>query len=291
MHKFFNLSLALIFLTLVILFAYKEVKKTEVLTVSVNEPSTEQTTEQSNKLPSTDTGLGKTEIQQVIKDYLMDNPEVIIASLEGLNTKKLTESVQKASEYLKQNRNLVEQEDAPPVFGNPDGDITIIVFYDYNCSFCKKASEYENELIASDPGVKVILRPIPILGESSLYATKVALAVQKISAENFRAIHNDLMKMKDINVESVKSLLAKYKIEYSLVENEVNSHAIKQLINKNFDFAKGLGIKGTPSYIINGNFAPGLIPIDKFKNIIIQLRAIEEGPVVKKGEQEATVEK
>jgi hypothetical protein len=65
---------------------------------------------------------------------------------------------------------------------------------------------------------------------------------------------NMLMKMKEISEENVKTMLAKYSIDYSLIENEVNSYSVRQIIAKNFDLAKELGIKGTPSYIINGNF-------------------------------------
>ena len=83
-----------------------------------------------------------------------------------------------------------------------------------------------------------------------------------------------LMKMQIINEDSIKELVSKYDIDYALVDNEVNSYSIKQSITKNFELAKGLGIQGAPSYIINGNFVPGLIPVEKFKTIILQLRSI-----------------
>ena len=122
----------------------------------------------------------------------------------------------------------------------------------------------------------MVLRPIPILGGTSTYAVKIALAVQRVSSNNFLNVHNELMKMQEISEENVKTMLAKYSIDYSLIENEVNSYSVRQIIAKNFDLAKELGIKGTPSYIINGNFAPGLIPTEKFKSIIVQLRASAE---------------
>ncbi len=269
-QKLFNFALALIFIILVALFAYKMTKTPEVLSVSVHDSSTELVTE---KKDVADLATAKADLQQVIKDYIMNNPEVIVQSLEGLHNKNLAESTKKTSDYLQENKTQIEQAESPPVLGNPNGDIVVVAFYDYNCSFCKKANEYENEIIASDPGVKIILRPIPILGGTSAYAAKIALAVQRVSANNFQNVHNELMKMEEISEETVKAMLAKYNIDYTLVENEVNSYSVKQIIAKNFDLAKDLGIKGTPSYIINGNFAPGLIATDKFKNIIVQLRA------------------
>jgi protein-disulfide isomerase len=268
-QKLFNFALALIFIILVILFAYKMTLTPDVVSVPVQDSSAEATKEKSDVANT----VARDNIQQVIKDYIMNNPEVIVQSLEGLHNKKLDESTRKTTDYLRENKAQIEEAEFPPILGNPNGDIVIVAFYDYNCSFCKKANDYENEIIASDPGVKVVLRPIPILGGTSTYAAKIAIAVQRVSSNNFLNVHNELMRMKEISEENVKTMLAKYSIDYSLIENEVNSYSVRQIIAKNFDLAKELGIKGTPSYVINGNFAPGLIPTEKFKSIIVQLRA------------------
>ena len=271
-QKLFNFALALIFIILVILFAYKMSLTSDVVSVPVHSSSAESTEEKKDVADT----VAKDEIQQMIKDYIMNNPEVIMQSLEGFHNKKLDESTRKTTDYLQKNKAQIEEAESPPILGNPNGDIVVVAFYDYNCSFCKKANDYENEIIASDPGVKVVLRPIPILGGTSTYAAKIAIAVQRVSSNNFLNVHNELMKMQEISEENVKTMLAKYNIDYSLIENEVNSYSVRQIIAKNFDLAKELGIKGTPSYIINGNFAPGLIPTEKFKSIIVQLRASAE---------------
>ncbi len=271
-QKIFNFALALIFIILVILFGYKMTLTPDVVSVPVHSSSAESTEEKKDVADT----VAKDEIQQMIKDYIMNNPEVIMQSLEGFHNKKLDESTRKTTDYLQKNKAQIEEAESPPILGNPNGDIVVVAFYDYNCSFCKKANDYENEIIASDSGVKVVLRPIPILGGTSTYAAKIALAVQRVSSNNFLNVHNELMKMQEISEENVKTMLAKYNIDYSLIENEVNSYSVRQIIAKNFDLAKELGIKGTPSYIINGNFAPGLIPTEKFKSIIVQLRASAE---------------
>ncbi len=271
-QKLFNFALALIFIILVILFAYKMSLTPDVVSVPVHSSSVESTEEKKDVADT----VAKDEIQQMIKDYIMHNPEVIMQSLEGFHNKKLDESTRKTTDYLQKNKAQIEEAESPPILGNPNGDIVVVAFYDYNCSFCKKANDYENEIIASDSGVKVVLRPIPILGGTSTYAAKIALAVQRVSSNNFLNVHNELMKMQEISEENVKTMLAKYSIDYSLIENEINSYSVRQIIAKNFDLAKELGIKGTPSYIINGNFAPGLIPTEKFKSIIVQLRASAE---------------
>lgn len=265
LRKLFNSLLALIFIVLVILFAYKTVREPQILKVSLEKDSTINGTNNSGS-------FSKEELNAAIKEYILNNPDDIVKSVEGVQQQKVVESSQKTSEYLKEHKKDIEEADSPPILGNKNADISIVVFYDYNCSYCRQANEYTNELLASDPSVKIILRPIPILGGTSMYAAKAALAIQKIAGEKFDLIHNDLMSLSPIDESTVKTLVAKYDIDYALVENEVNSYSNKQLINKNFKLAKGLGIKGVPSYVVNGNFIPGLIPVDKFQSIILQIR-------------------
>ncbi len=267
-QKIFNSFLIIIFITLVALFAYKQSNNPPQATASLRDIAPVAAASSNNS-----DSLSKQEIEKIVEDYILNNPGKIIQSLEGMQKKKLQESAKVTSEYLSKNKDKIENVDSPPFFGNKDGDIKIVVFYDYNCSYCRKGNQYTNDIVKSDPNVKVILRPIPILGGTSMYAAKVALAVQKISQEKFPAIHNDLMSMKSIDERSVKVLMSKHGIDYSIVENEVNSHALKQLITKNFELAKGLGINGAPSYIVNGNFIPGLIPVERFKAMILQIRA------------------
>ena len=162
-QKIFNFALALIFIILVILFAYKMSLTSDVVSVPVHSSSAESTEEKKDVADT----VAKDEIQQMIKDYIMNNPEVIVQSLEGFHNKKLDESTRKTTDYLQKNKAQIEEAESPPILGNPNGDIVVVAFYDYNCSFCKKANDYENEIIASDPGVKVVLRPIPILGGTS----------------------------------------------------------------------------------------------------------------------------
>lgn len=274
LRNIFNFALVLTFIVLVALYAYKTISKPEIKKVDLNDPKPTQ-----ENIANSGGGVkfsSKEEIEAVIKEYIINNPDILVTSLENMHKKKLIESTEKANQYLENNRNKIETSGNPPILGNKNGDISIVMFYDYNCGFCKKANLEINKVIDSDPGVKVILRPIPILGGTSLYVAKASLALQKISEENFLAIHNDMMQMQSLDEDSIKKLMENYKLDYSVVENEINSYATKQLITENYDLARSLNISGAPSYIINGIFVPGFISEDKFKQIILQIRASEE---------------
>ena len=274
MQKIFTNILLGILLILVVLFAYKILRKPEIVQTSLN--NTQPDEEKVDQRVLNEPKLSEEELNTKIHDYILNHPEVLVESLEAMQRKKIEESNKQTADYLLQNKSNIENDGLPPVFGNKDGDITVVVFYDYNCSFCKQANLITNEILESDTGVKIILRPLPILGGTSMYATKVALAVHKISEEKFPLIHNEMMKMKPITEEGIKALLVANQIDYQIVENEINSFAIKELVAKNFDLAKNLGIKGAPSYVVNGIFIPGLVDKEKFTSIIGELRQIAE---------------
>lgn len=274
MQKIFTNILLGILLILVALFAYKILRNPEIVKTSINNAQTDE--EKVAQQVLNEPKLSEEELDIKIHDYILNHPEVLVESLEAMQRKKIEESNKQTADYLLENKTNIENDGLPPIFGNKDGDITAVVFYDYNCSFCKQANLITNEILQSDTGVKVILRPLPILGGTSMYATKVALAVHKISEEKFPLIHNEMMKMKPITEEGVKALLVANQIDYQLVENELSSFAIKELIAKNFDLAKSLGIKGAPSYVVNGIFIPGLVDKEKFTTIIGELRQIAE---------------
>ena len=272
MQKIFTPILIIIFTLLISLFTYKTLKTPESSKVSITQTLNSEDNNLKNGI--TEDKLNKEEFDKKIHDYILNNPEILIESIESLQRKKMEDSNKQTTNYLLENKSTVEEEGSPPVLGNKDGDITIVVFYDYNCSFCKQANQITNELLANDPKIQVILRPLPILGGTSMYATQIALAAHKISEEKFHLIHNEMMKMKPITEEGLKALLLAHDIDYKIVDNEINSFSIKQLIAKNFELAKSLGIKGAPSYVVNGIFIPGLIDKEKFSSIILELRQI-----------------
>jgi protein-disulfide isomerase len=289
LRKIFSIVLVVIFMAAVSIFVYKNSRQTQGITKNLTEPNVVASA--SPEVVPEQKPVSAQELEAVIKEYIVNHPEDIIASLEGMQQKKLQASAAQAQEYLQKNRGSIETADNPPVLGSMDADVSIVVFYDYACSFCKKANEYTNEVIKQDQGVKIILRPIAVLGEPSILASKVALAVHKISPIKFNMVHNDLMNMRVINESAIKKLMEQHEIDYSLVENELNSYSVKQQVNRNFEFAKGLVIQGTPSYVINGQFVPGMLPVEKLQAIIAQIRSekpiatVEEKIVEPKAEE------
>ncbi|KJW02766.1 DSBA-like thioredoxin domain protein [Rickettsia endosymbiont of Ixodes pacificus] len=211
-------------------------------------------------------------VQEIIKDYLLKTPEIIIESIEGLQKRKVQENETKVNNYLKDNKLGIEDSTSFPVIGNKDGDVTIIAFYDYNCSYCKKGDVSINELLQNDPKVKVILRSLPILGDASEYLARIVLAVYKVNPSKFKAVHDELIKIRDVSKESIKELLTENGLNATEIEEIADSNEIKDLITQNMKIARSLRIQGVPAYIIDSKLIPGLIDFPQLLNIVKEIR-------------------
>ncbi|MCC8398365.1 MAG: DsbA family protein [Rickettsia endosymbiont of Labidopullus appendiculatus] len=265
MHSVISKILLIIVVVLIALFAYKTMKTPNAVSATVSINTVEQ--------PLLEKKEAVEKIEQVVKEYLLNNPEVIIQSIEGLQRRKMQEMEIKTGEYIRDNKSDIENSPTSPVLGNPNGDMIIVAFYDYNCGYCKKGSNFINQLIKSDTDVKVVLRLYPLLGDASNYAATIALAVYKTTPDKFQDIHNGLMELKPITKESVEKLLLANDLNLEVIAEEINKGEINNLLDKNIKLAKGLKIQGVPAYVINGKLIAGMMDLEQLQRIITDIRS------------------
>ncbi|MGX6960890.1 MAG: DsbA family protein [Rickettsia endosymbiont of Pentastiridius leporinus] len=243
------------------LFSFKTIKASSTKLVSIEVKQAEEAKR-----------VEEERVKEIIKDYLLNTPEIIIESIENLQKRKVQESEVKVNNYLKDNKIDIEDSKSFPVIGNKEGDITIVAFYDYSCSYCKKGDATINQLLQNDPKVKVLLRPLPILGEASEYLAKISLAIYKINPDKFKSVHNEIMKMRSISKDSVENILTEVGLKITEVEEIADSSEVKDLITQNIQIAKNLKIQGVPAYIINAKLIPGAIDYLQLLNMIKEIR-------------------
>ncbi|MCC8371581.1 MAG: DsbA family protein [Rickettsia endosymbiont of Pseudomimeciton antennatum] len=265
MHSVISKILLIIVVVLIALFAYKTMKTPNAVSATVSINTVDQ--------PLLEKKEAVEKIEQVVKEYLLNNPEVIIQSIEGLQRRKMQEMEIKTGEYIRDNKSDIENSPTSPVLGNPNGDMIIVAFYDYNCGYCKKGSNFINQLIKSDTDVKVVLRLYPLLGDASNYAATIALAVYKTTPDKFQDIHNGLMELKPITKESVEKLLLANDLNLEVIAEEINKGEINHLLDKNIKLAKGLKIQGVPAYVINGKLIAGMMDLEQLQRIITDIRS------------------
>jgi protein-disulfide isomerase len=151
---------------------------------------------------------------------------------------------------------------------NPNGTIEIIEFFDYNCGHCKRQSLVIDKLLKERKDVRVILRPIPVLGEESLYAAQIGYAVLMMEPEKFIKYYNEIMHSS--GGEGIYNAINACSIDINKLKDTLSSKKgeIDSIMEFNIDSANSLGINGTPAFVINGKMTMGEIDFDTLKKKI-----------------------
>ena len=125
------------------------------------------------------TELSKSEIEQIVKDYLIANPEVIVEAMEALQQKEQLAEVEKTRNAIKSAKDALINDPRDVSIGPKDAKVTIVEFFDYNCGYCKRAVPDIQNILKNDTKVRFVFREMPILGPTSMTAAQWALAAQK----------------------------------------------------------------------------------------------------------------
>ncbi|MCB1532024.1 MAG: DsbA family protein [Alphaproteobacteria bacterium] len=210
--------------------------------------------------------LSKSDVEDIIKDYLMDNPELILDSLDAYRAKQ--EEMEKASaeESIDKNIDYLTSKNAPSV-GPVDADVTVVEFFDYNCGYCRKALPDIQTLAKEDKKVRFVFREMPILSPNSAEVSKWALAAHKQG--KYFEMHSALMDQRGTRTaDTIKKLAEELGLDVGKLEKDANSDAVKTELEKDMMMAREIGIRGTPAFIIDGQLYPGYLGEDGLKQAI-----------------------
>lgn len=199
-------------------------------------------------------------IETIVRDYLMNNPEImrdVFAELERREQAAQAEARRRTLEDA--NALLFDADDV--ILGNPQGDVTLVEFFDYNCGFCKRALEDLHAMIEADPNLRVVLKDFPVLGPGSLEAARIALAAQKqLSPEDAGRFHVSLMETRgQVNGERATSLAREMGLDMARLEADANGPAVRETLATNYQLADDLGLTGTPAWVIGDQVVSGAV--------------------------------
>ncbi len=212
------------------------------------------------------------EIEAIVKDYLLNNPEILQEMSQSLEQKlKQTEDEQR-KKALVSNGELIFRDKSDFVAGNPNGNVTMVEFFDYNCPWCKKDFADVMALIGEDKELRVVLKEFPILGPDSEYASKAAIAAGYQG--KYLQLHTALFQHEGrITDETVDELASAQGLDMGSLKKDMGSPQIGEIIERNRALAQSLAINGTPAFIINDQLFPGYLPKDELANAIAEARA------------------
>lgn len=212
-------------------------------------------------------------INKKIAAYIEKNPDLIIQSLNNWQRQQYEDQRKKAIETIKEKTSELHNDPNSPVAGNPDGDIVVVEFFDYNCGFCKRVLPSVNKLLEEDSNVKVVFKEFPILSENSRLISKYALAVNQVDSEKYYDFHSAMMKAKGSQSENALQKLAEtLGLDAEKVKEAANSIEVNRQLMANNELGKGIGVSGTPAFIIGTRLVPGAIEYDQLKKIIAEER-------------------
>ena len=220
----------------------------------------------------------KKEIGGIVREYLLENPELFFEIQEKLAEYQKEQNALAVVKIIKARHDELFNTPNHAIMGNPDGDISIVEFFDYNCFYCKKALGDMEKVIQNNPDVKIILKEFPVFGEDSIGAGQVSIAVNRLYPEEYQEFHTQLLRLEDKKTMDVALQLAN---EMGLNVNEIlklttNDEDIAKEIEMNNQIAQELKITGTPAFIIGDEIVFGAQESGVFENIINNIRKCGE---------------
>ncbi len=199
-------------------------------------------------------------IEQVVKDYLLSNPEVLIEVQSSLELKMAREEAERTKKLVAENAKELYRHPDAPVAGNPDGDITIVEFFDYNCGYCKRGFHNVLKLIETDPKVRVVFKELPILSKDSEEAAKIALAAR--AQGKYWEMHRALIESKGRVTEAFALDQAKkLGLDVAKLKVDKDGEPVKAELARVEALARKMNINGTPHFLV-GNEGIGGAPED-----------------------------
>jgi protein-disulfide isomerase len=215
-------------------------------------------------------------LNPLIESYLLSDPKILQRMSVALDTTLQAEERAQATGAIASMKEAIFNDPGQVVLGNPDGDVTLVEFFDYNCGYCRAALPDMAALLAEDPNLRVVLKEFPILSNESIDAARVAVLVGDADVD-YWTFHEALFTSRG-QVDKQVALAAAADLGLSPVslELDMGTEAVSQKIQTSYEIARALNITGTPTYIIGNEIIPGAIGIDELRERIANMRKCGE---------------
>jgi protein-disulfide isomerase len=211
------------------------------------------------------------EIGKIIKDYLLTHPEVMQDVMAELEKRQQSAEAEKHRAAVVENKATLFSSPHQVVLGNPQGNVTMVEFFDYNCGFCKRAMTDMLDLIKTDNNLKFVLKEFPVLGEGSVEAARVAVAarMQDTNGKKYIEFHQKLLGSRG-GADKMRALAVAKEVGFDMprLERDMGSDEVKKTIEENMKLAEALGVSGTPSYVVGQEVVIGAVGLDALRDKI-----------------------
>jgi protein-disulfide isomerase len=217
------------------------------------------------------------EIEKIVKDYLLRHPEVLQEVATEMEKKQAVADADKLKGVISSHKEEIFNSSRQVTLGNPQGDVTLVEFFDYNCGYCKRALSDTLDLLKTDPKLKVVLKEFPVLGPGSVEAAQVAIAVrmQDKTGKKYLDFHQKLLGNRG-QADKARALAAAKDagLDMARIDKDLQSPEVKASLEEAMKLAEALGVNGTPSYVVGQSMIPGAVGLAALKQ---QIQAARQG--------------
>jgi protein-disulfide isomerase len=225
-------------------------------------------------LPAAAQEMTPEEVKRLALEAILENPEIVMEAVGLIQEREAEAAAAAAAETLSDERAALERDENAPVLGNPEGDVTVVEFFDYNCPYCRRAGEQVAALLERDDMVRIVYREWPILGEGSVFAARAALAARAQGL--YGEMHEGLMGARGrLDEAAVMDVAEDVGLDVERLRADMEAPEVSAHIERSFELARALGFSGTPSFVIGEQMAPGLVEVDQLAAMVEAVRAEE----------------
>jgi protein-disulfide isomerase len=210
-------------------------------------------------------------LDQAIEQYIRSHPEVIEQALQSLESKRQRGEKLRIRQAIAAHQEELLRDPASPVSGNVNGDVTVIEFFDYRCGYCKRVASAVTQLQKDEPGVRVVYKDFPILGEVSVFGARAALAAREQGKH--QVFHEAMLASEnELTQEEVLAIAQRVGLDVKKLESDLQAPEWQAAIDRNHALAKLLGISGTPGFVVGSEVYPGALELPGLKALVKQAR-------------------
>ena len=214
------------------------------------------------------------EIGEIIREYLLQNPEVLQEAIAELEKRQGDAQKTAQAAALSEERERLFNSPRGALVGNAGGDVALVEFFDYNCGYCKRALTDLKALIKADPKLKLVLRDFPVLGPESVEASRVSIAAkQQLKGEKLFDYHVRVMETKGrVNGERAMAVAREMGLDMARLQKDLDGEEVKATLQENVALGDKLGLTGTPAFILADEIIPGAVGLEPMRQAVASVR-------------------
>jgi protein-disulfide isomerase len=215
--------------------------------------------------------LSVEQVEKIVREYLLREPEIVYQALEELQRRQAAAEAERQQAAISDNQRELLNDPASPVGGNPDGEVTLVEFFDYRCAYCRRVVSSMRALLDEDRELRVVFKELPVLGPDSERAARAALASRRQGG--YVPFHFALMAADDLSLPGIRAAAEAVGLDADRLEADMAAPEVNAAIQANYALANELGIEGTPAFVIGTQLIPGAVDKARLEQLIREQRS------------------